>query len=234
MLDKEIESSLLSLKKNWHVDPIINNFMLGKISKISDHTTKINNVIFHIPFLDQTGKFILWKCFWPDCNNCCDRQGRLPLTSNDLIRIGKKTNYSKVSNFIHNETNITTWNEVSPQGQNITMTTINLKRKTNETSLEDGTHIRCRFLDQKGYCTLHPYRPGACYLYPFSVWLENTQNSVHVHATFQFTGDCPGFYTSKNLEPIKEILNDYSIIIYKYCMESCNTSRKNFSTITFN
>ena len=32
-----------------------------------------------------------------------------------------------------------------------TMTTINLKRKEDETEKDDGTHISCRFLDEKGW-----------------------------------------------------------------------------------
>lgn len=222
------------LRKNWRVDPIISDFMLGKINKVDDYVIKINKVIFHIPFLTQFKKFVLWKCFWPDCNNCCDRQGRLPLTSDDIILIGKKNKYPQTSDFLNNETLVTTWNELSPHGQNIMMATVNLKRKSHETDSDDGKHMKCRFLDQKGYCMLHPNRPSVCYLYPFSVWLENKKNSINVHSTFQFTGDCPGFYTSRKINPIKNILHQYSTIIYNYCMDSNRTSRQNFSSMVFN
>jgi Fe-S-cluster containining protein len=87
----------------------------------------------------------------------------------------------------------------SPSGQITTMTTINLKRKKDETEQDDGTHISCRFLDEKGGCSMHPDRPGVCYLYPFSTWLENEKGTARVHATYQFTGDCPGFYLSDDL-----------------------------------
>jgi hypothetical protein len=207
--------------------------MLGKIQDVGDFSTKIKDVIFHIPFLIKEKKYILWKCYWPDCHNCCERQGRLPLTSDDLITIGKGMKYQKVSDFVKNETITTTWNEFGPSGQSTTMTTINLKRKKDETPSDDGTHISCRFLDEKGGCSIHPTRPGVCYLYPFSTWLENEKGNARVHATYQFTGDCPGFYLAENITPMKEILDDYSSIIYDYNMKSNRTMRENFGSLTF-
>ena len=73
------------------------------------------------------------KCYWPDCSNCCSRQGRLPLTSDDLITIGTGMKYQKTSDFIKNETVIATWQEPSPGGGFTTLTGINLKRKEDET-----------------------------------------------------------------------------------------------------
>jgi len=230
---KEIEESLNLLQKNWDVDPILREFMLGKITDVSDHPFKVKDVIFHIPFLTLQKKYILWKCFWPDCHNCCDRQGRLPLTSDDLITIGKGLKYQKPSEFIKKETLTTTWQDIAPSGQIITMTTINLKRKLNETEQEDGTHISCRFLDEKGGCSMHPDRPGVCYLYPFSTWLENEKGMARVHATYQFTGDCPGFYLSDDLQLMKQELTDYSKIIYDYTLSSSRTMRENFGSVSF-
>jgi len=230
---KEIEESLILLQKNWDVDPILKQFMLGKITNVSDHPIKVKDVIFHIPFLNSEKKYILWKCFWPDCHNCCDRQGRLPLTSDDLITIGKGLKYQKTSDFIKKETLTVSYQEQGPSGQSATMTTINLKRKTDETEKDDGTHISCRFLDEKGGCSMHPDRPGVCYLYPFSTWLENERGMARVHATFQFTGDCPGFYLSSNLEDMKTELQDYSKTIYQYNMSSSRTNRENFGSIAF-
>jgi len=230
---KEIEESLTLLKKNWEVDPILQQFMLGKITNVLDYPIKVKDVIFHIPFLNSERKYILWKCFWPDCHNCCDRQGRLPLTSDDLITIGRGLKYQKTSDFIRNETLTVSYQEQGPSGQSTTMTTINLKRKKDETEKDDGTHISCRFLDEKGACGMHPDRPGVCYLYPFSTWLENEKGLARVHATFQFTGDCPGFYLSSNLEDMKSELQDYSKTIYDYNMSSSRTNRENFGSINF-
>ncbi len=207
--------------------------MLGKITNVSDYPFKVKDVIFHIPYLVSEKKYILWKCFWPDCHNCCDRQGRLPLTSDDLIIIGNGLKYQRPSDFIKNETITTTWQDIAPSGQITTMTTINLKRKTDETEQEDGTHISCRFLDEKGGCSMHPDRPGVCYLYPFSTWLENEKGTARVHATYQFTGDCPGFYLSDDLQLMKQELKDYSKIIYDYNMSSSRTMRENFGSISF-
>lgn len=233
MSQKEIEESLNLLQKNWDIDPILREFMLGKVTDVSDYPFKVKDVIFHIPYLVSKKKYILWKCFWPDCHNCCDRQGRLPLTSDDLITIGKGFKYQRSSDFIKNETITTTWQDIAPSGQVITMTTINLKRKTDETEHEDGTHISCRFLDEKGGCSMHPDRPGVCYLYPFSTWLENEKGMARVHATYQFTGDCPGFYLSDDLQLMKQELKDYSKIIYDYNMSSNRTMRENLGSVSF-
>ncbi len=221
------------LEKNWEVDPIIREFVLGKLTDVADHAVKVKDVVFHLPFLTGEKKFVLWKCFWPDCHNCCDRQGRLPLTSDDLITIGKGLKYQKISEFIKKETVLVTWQEPGPSGQNTSMTTINLKRKEDETEADDGTHISCRFLDEKGGCSMHPDRPGVCYLYPFSTWLENEGGVARVHATFQFTGDCPGFYLADNLDPMKDVLKEYSPIIYDYNMKSSRTMRESFGSVNF-
>jgi len=229
----EIEESLNLLEKNWDIDPILKDFQLGKINDVGDYPVKVKDVIFHIPFLLKEKKYILWKCYWPDCHNCCDRQGRLPLTSDDLITIGRGMKYQKTSDFVKKETITVTWNELGPSGQTTTMTTINLKRKTDETQEDDGTHISCRFLDEKGGCSIHPDRPGVCYLYPFSTWLENESGKARVHASFQFTGDCPGFYLAENIDPMKEVLDEYSSIVYDYNMKSNRTSRENFGSLSF-
>ena len=233
MSQKEIEESLNLLQKDWDVDPILRQFMLGKINNVSDFPVKVKDVVFHVPYLDSEKKYILWKCFWPDCHNCCDRQGRLPLTSDDLITIGKGLKYHKTSDFIKNETITVTYQEQGPSVQSTTMTTINLKRKTDETPQDDGTHISCRFLDEKGGCSMHPDRPGVCYLYPFSTWLENERGMARVHATFQFTGDCPGFYLSENLDEMKKEFQEYSKIIYQYNMSSSRTNRESFGSVSF-
>jgi len=229
----EIEKSLNLLEKDWDIDPLLRDFMLGKVPDVGDFAKQVKDVVFHIPFLIKEKKYILWKCYWPDCHNCCERQGRLPLTSDDLITIGKGMKYQKTSDFIKNETLTVTWSESGPSGQATTMTSINLKRKKDETEADDGTHISCRFLDEKGGCSIHPTRPGVCYLYPFSTWLENEKGNARVHATFQFTGDCPGFYLAENIDPMKEVLDDYSSFIYDYNMKSNRTMREGFGSVTF-
>ena len=231
MLHK-IEEGLDLLAKNWRIEPIIRDFVLGKRNDASDHQMKVKDVIFHIPYLTMENGYVLWKCYWPDCHNCCNRQGRLPLTSDDLITISKNLKYKKVSDFVNTETNITTWEEKGPSGNSVIMTMINLKRTETETEAEDGTYIRCRFLDEKGYCGLHPSRPGVCYLYPFSSWLENEKGKPRVHATYQFTGDCPGFYFAESIDEMMDILIQYSKIIYDYTMSSNRTTRENFGSLS--
>ncbi|KAG2476719.1 MAG: hypothetical protein NPMRTH1_1570002 [Nitrosopumilales archaeon] len=233
MSQKEIAESLTLLEKNWDIDPVLKDFELGKISDVADYPVKVKNVMFHIPFLLKEKKYVLWKCYWPDCHNCCDRQGRLPLTSDDLITIGEGMKYQKTSDFIKNETLTITWSEAGSTGQSTTMTTINLKRKKDETPEDDGTHISCRFLDEEGGCSIHPSRPGVCYLYPFSTWLESEKGNARVHASFQFTGDCPGFYLEDTIDPMKEILDEYSDIVYDYNMKSNRTLREGFGSVNF-
>ena len=80
---------------------------------------------------------------------------------------------------------------------------------------------------------MHPDRPGVCYLYPFSTWLENEQGKARVHATFQFTGDCPGFFLADSIDEMKEILREYSETIYDYNMKSNRTVRENFGSVSF-
>ncbi len=227
-----IQESLDLLERDWDIDPTLRSFMLGEITNVSDYTTRVNNVTFHIPCIDT--RYVLWKCFWPDCHNCCDRQGRLPLTSDDLITIGNGLGYQKTSDFVRDETIVATYEEPGPSNQNITLTTINLKRRVDETVDDDGTHISCRFLDKDGGCSMHPSRPGVCYLYPFSTWLMNEKGSAKVHATFQFTGDCPGFYLSDTIAPMHDELETYSKIIYEYNMASNRTNRDGFSCTSFN
>lgn len=231
-MQTKIQEALDLLSKNWKIEPIIQDFILGKRDDASDFQIKINDILFHIPYLSRENGYVLWKCYWPDCHNCCERQGRLPLTSDDLITISKNLKYQKASDFVKNETNTATWEEKGPSGNSVIMTMINLKRKENETEAEDGTYVRCRFLDEKGSCTLHPCRPGVCHLYPFSSWLENEKGSVRVHATFQFTGDCPGFYFAKSIDEMKSILTEYSKIIYDYTMSSNRTTRENFGSVS--
>lgn len=233
MFQKEIEESLKLLEKNWQIDPTLKDFMLGRRTDVSDHQIRVKDVVFHIPYLAGDKKFVLWKCFWPDCHNCCDRQGRLPLTSDDLITIGKGLKYKKTSDFIKNETVISSWREMGPSSDQIIMTSINLKRKNDEMEADDGTHISCRFLDENGACTIHPSRPGVCYLYPFSTWLENEKGKARVHSTYQFTGDCPGFYLADSLESMKQVFDEYATIIYDYNMKYARTTREGFSLTSF-
>ena len=53
MSQKEIEESLDLLQKDWDVDPILRNFMLGKITDVSDRPIKVKDVVFHVPYLNS-------------------------------------------------------------------------------------------------------------------------------------------------------------------------------------
>ena len=64
----EIQKSLELLKKDWDIDPLIQDFILGKTSEVSDFTVKIKDVVFHIPYLTKEKKYIFIeyfaKCRW--------------------------------------------------------------------------------------------------------------------------------------------------------------------------
>jgi uncharacterized protein len=111
---------------------------------------------------------------------------------------------------------------------------LSLKRKKDEKPEEDGTPLRCRFLDEEGYCGIHPDKPGVCWLYPFASWIEaDAKGQPAVHATFQFTGDCPGFYLDRSIDSMMPTLEDYSIKLYKYNMEVSRTTREGYGFVNF-
>src|SRR5918997_1257434 len=96
------EASLISLSidmlsKKWNIDPIVRDLHLGKRVDLQDYQIKINQVTFHIPYVTGSSLFLLWDCLWPDCHNCCNRQGRLPLTVYDIAKISQVLGYTKKS-----------------------------------------------------------------------------------------------------------------------------------------
>ena len=228
----EVAESLRLLEERWKIEPRLKDFVLGRVRDVSDHTVICGDVTFHIPYLGQTSEYVLWKCLWPDCHNCCERQGRLPLTGDDLITIGKGLKYSNMSEFVRRETITATYESGGPEGQSVMMTTINLKRRKDETESEDGTRIPCRFLDEQGGCSMHPARPGVCYIYPFTTWTQNDGGAARVHATYQFTGDCPGFYLAADTDQMRPEFEDYSVIIRDYNLAYSRTARESLSCTT--
>src|SRR5918911_654006 len=227
-----IESSLDLLSKRWKIDPEIYDLHIGKRNDVVDTAVNVNGIIFHIPTLTKDNLYVLWKCLWPDCHNCCERQGRLPLTKDDIKTIAKKMGYDSKADFVKNETRISSWQEQESFSNVITtLTMLSLRRKTDENEEQDGTPLLCRFLDENGYCKIHPEKPGVCGLYPFASWLEADKGRSVVHATFQLTGDCPGFYTSKRLDDMKPVLEEYSKKIYSYNMAVSRTTRENYGSI---
>ncbi len=224
-----VRSSIDNLSKNWNIEKAIYDLHLGKRNDVVDTTIKVNQVVFHIPKLSDDNLFVLWKCLWPDCHNCCEKQGRLPLTKDDIYSLSNKMNYESINDFLKQETRISSWNEPGNFGNLIThITMISLKRKENENDEDDGTPIKCRFLDNQGSCKIQDGKPGVCWLYPFASWMESYNNRPLVHATFQFTGDCPGYYLSRTINDMMPILNEYSSKIYNYNMSVNRTTREGF------
>jgi len=52
----EIEESLNLLEKDWDIDPVLRDFMLGKVPDVGDFAKKVKDVVFHIPFLIKEKK----------------------------------------------------------------------------------------------------------------------------------------------------------------------------------
>ena len=128
-----MKQALDNLVKKWTIDKSIYDLHLGKRDDVSDSQLVVNEVVFHIPYLTRDKTFVLWGCLWPDCHNCCDRQGRLPLTRDDISLISNKMGYDSESEFIQKETRISSWNETSTMNNVITtISMISLKRKEND------------------------------------------------------------------------------------------------------
>jgi len=146
--------------------------------------------------------------------------------------ISNKMGYEAVSEFIKKETTVSSWNESSTMNNVITtISMISLKRKENETEDQDGKPLPCRFLDECGSCVIHPDKPGVCWLYPFSSWMESDYGKPVVHASYQLTGDCPGFYTANTSQPMMEVLQEYSKKIFAYNMSIQRTTREKYGFI---
>ncbi len=232
MDESHLESALDELSKKWKIDPSVYELILGKRDDVKDTAVEVNNVVFHIPTLTNENSYVLWKCLWPDCHNCCEKQGRLPLTINDIESISEKLGYMK-SDFIDKETRISSWTESELFGPvTTTLSMISLKRKDNETDEEDGKPLTCRYLNDAGYCGLHPQRPGCCQLYPFTAWTIISNGKPQMHATFQFDGNCPGFYLSKSLEDMAPVLEEYSKRVIDYNASVNRTTREGYGFIS--
>ena len=225
----QVEESLRLLSKNWKIPSEIYDLEVGKRDDVTDTIVEIDKVVFHIPTLARDHLYVLWKCLWPDCHNCCERQDRLPLTKDDIEILTKKLNYYSKIDFLKNETIIATWKHGESYDQtNTTRTQILLKRKEDETEEESGSMIHCRFLDENG-CGIHPDKPGVCWMYPFSSYMQHdSKGRLVIHALFQFTGDCPGFYIDKSLDSMMPTLEEYSKKIFNYNMAFRRTQRENY------
>ena len=72
----------------------------------------------------------------------------------------------------------------------------------------------------------------SCYIYPFTTWTQNDGGTAQIHATYQFTGDCPGFYLADGTDGMYAELENYSSIIRDYNLASARTGRESLSCTT--
>ena len=237
-LIESVEESLSLLSKSWNITPEIYDLHLGKRNDLGEELIDINGVIFHLPFLSNESQYVLWNCLWPDCHNCCERQTRIPLTKDDIRILANKLGQN-LPDFIKKETLISTWTDGELFGPvNTVRTQLCLKRRVDETEKDSGSMISCRFLDNENGCSIHSHKPGVCWMYPFASYLDtNSTRKITIHAKFQFTGDCPGFYLDKSMDRIIPILEEYSKKIFAYHMEYNRSKREGYcgrSSITLN
>ena len=73
-----VKNSLDLISKKWNIDSEVYDLHIGRRDDVADTIVNVNGVLFHIPTLTKNNLYVLWKCLWPDCHNCCERQGRLP------------------------------------------------------------------------------------------------------------------------------------------------------------
>ncbi|MGH9913352.1 MAG: YkgJ family cysteine cluster protein, partial [Nitrososphaeraceae archaeon] len=111
-----VEKGLQELNKKWNVEVPVYELHLGKRDDVKDTVIQVNDVIFHIPFLERDALYLLWKCLWPDCHNCCEHQASLPLTKDDIIRISSKLGYERTSDFVKEDAIISTRQDNSMGG----------------------------------------------------------------------------------------------------------------------
>ena len=90
-----LRSAIDELSKEWEIDKRIYDLTLGRRNDVKDTAIQVNEMIFHIPTLTNDNLYVLWDCLWPRCHNCCDKQGRLPLTIKDIEVISENLHYTK-------------------------------------------------------------------------------------------------------------------------------------------
>lgn len=222
-----MQEALDELAQKWDIPTEISDIHMGRRDDLTEKIVQVGEVYFHIPFLEKQQLYVLWKCFWPDCHNCCDKPVRLPMTENDIELMRNKLGYKTKSDFIKNETTVITFQDKTISDVLITHSMLSMKRKKDETPEDDGKKIPCRFLVSGG-CGIHPDKPGVCWMFPFLPWRQTGDKwwKTESHAKFVFTGACPGFYLEKSLDPIMPTLQDYSKKIYDYLI-SCHSSERN-------
>lgn len=224
-----MQESLDEISQKWGIPHEIYDLHMGKRDDVTERIVQVGEVYFHIPFLTKPQQYVLWKCLWPDCQNCCERPVRLPMTEDDIELMRNKLGYKTKSDFIKNETNLVTFEDKFNKNMLITRTMLSMKRKKDETENDDGKKISCRFLTTRG-CGIHPDKPGVCWLYPFHAWREPYHKwwKVEPHAKFVFTGDCPGFYLDKSLDSIIPTLREYSIKINDHLHSYHRSERRGY------
>lgn len=219
------------LLEKWDIPVEIYELHMGRRPDAIEKQIKIGRVIFHIPYLAREKRYVLWKCLWPDCHNCCQKQLKMPLVKEDLQLLRKELGYSSQSQFLKNETMISTVQQRRHSGKLVnTLTMITLKRKKDETDEDANSVIPCRFLNDTG-CALHPNKPSVCWIYPFSPsTVVDAKGRVVVRARFHFSGNCPGFYLDQKIDSMLPLLDEYSRKIFDYAMAFRRTLREKYGS----
>src|SRR5438445_535070 len=97
-----MQEALDELSQKWDIPTEISEIHFGKRDDLTEKIVKVGEVFFHMPFLAGPQLYVLWKCLWPDCHNCCEQPIRLPMTENDIELMRNKIGYKTKSDFIKN------------------------------------------------------------------------------------------------------------------------------------
>lgn len=99
----------------------------------------------------------------------------------------------------------------------------------------DGTEEKCVFLNEEGRCSIHPYRPGICRIFPLGRLYENGSFSY-----FLQTHECPNAETKvkvskwidvKQLKKNQKFIADWHYFLRGYqdqlgkCRTTCRSGR---------
>ena len=128
-----MQEALDELAQKWDMPAEITEIHLGKRDDLTEKIVKVGEVFFHMPFLTKPKLYVLWKCLWPDCHNCCEKPVRIPMTENDIDLMRKKFGYKTSSDFIKNETTVITFQDKTINDVLITHSMLSMKRKKDET-----------------------------------------------------------------------------------------------------
>ena len=132
------------------------------------------------------------------------------LTWQDIKRLTKGFHYRTIDDFLDSECLYVTYEEEAKQvpwgpAMKMICSAWCLKRYPDETGeeAEKGHPLTCRFLTDANLCSIYPYRPIACRIWPYITYIFQDKT---LHAMYIFGENCTGFYELRHIKE-KHILS---------------------------